>query len=148
MTNALWRVQLTLVWAWGLAVFGFLFALLGGPHGGNSDSVYDMVYAPLPDGVSVRGTAASPFTWLTAGAMAVAWLAPLAAVVLAWLGRRALRRGGELGLRDRVRAGTLAAVVIAASYLTPVGWTLVYGLTRWTAMNIWGEGPDAGSLGD
>ncbi|GAA3454944.1 hypothetical protein [Dactylosporangium matsuzakiense] len=150
MTNALWRTQLALVWAYGLAIFCFLFALLGGPHGGTSGSVYDMVYGPLPDGVSVRGSVASPVTWLTAAAMAVAWLAPLAAVALAWSGRRALRSGGDTGdtgLRDRVRAGTLAAAAIAVSYLTPVGWTLVYGLTRWTAMNIWGEGPDAGSLG-
>ncbi|MET7971447.1 hypothetical protein [Micromonospora sp. NPDC005305] len=35
----------------------------------------------------------------------------------------------------------------ARTYLTPVGWTLVYGLTRWTIMNIWGEGPDAAQLG-
>ena len=37
--------------------------------------------------------------------------------------------------------------VIAVSYLTPAGWTLVYALTRWTMMNIWGEGPDAARLG-
>ncbi|MEU7867116.1 hypothetical protein [Dactylosporangium sp. NPDC049140] len=147
MTNALWRAQLALVWAFGLAVFFFLAGLLGGPHGGNSNSVSDMVYAPLPEGVSVRGTTASPFMWLTATAMVVAWLAPLFGALLAWFGRRALKDEGEPGLRDRIRAGTLAAFVIVATYLTPVGWTLVYGLTRWTAMNIWGEGPDAAGLG-
>ena len=50
---------------------------------------------------------------------------PLAAAVLAWFGRRALKHDGESRLRDRIRAGTLAAFVIVATYLTPVGWTLV-----------------------
>lgn len=151
MTNRLWRAQLALVWAFGLAVFFFLFGLLGGPHGGNSNSVYDMVYAPLPEGTSVRGSLANPYAWFTLLGAMVAWLAPLLAAYLAWQGRRALRALGEtdadVTLRDRIRAGTLAAFVIAAAYLTPIGWTLVYGLTRWTFMNVWGEGPDAATLG-
>ncbi|MFE9657326.1 hypothetical protein [Micromonospora sp. NPDC006431] len=147
MTKGLWRAQLALVWAFGLAVFFFLFALLGGPHGGNSNGVYDMVYGPLPEGVSVRGSLAFPPAWFTLLAMAVAWLAPLIAAFLFWQGRRALKGDGEQGLRDRIQAGTVAAFVIVVSYLTPIGWTLVYGLTRWTIMNIWGEGPDAARLG-
>ncbi|WP_406073858.1 hypothetical protein [Micromonospora sp. NBC_01638] len=147
MTNGLWRTQLALVWAFGLAVFFFLFGLLGGPHGGDSNSVYDMVYAPLGEGQSARGSLAHPIAWLTVMAMVVAWLSPLLAAFLAWRGRRALKGEGEQALRDRIRAGTVAAFVIALSYLTPVGWTLVYGLTRWTMMNIWGEGPDAAQLG-
>ena len=147
MTNGLWRAQLALVWAFGLAVFFFLFGLLGEAHGGNSNSVYDMVYAPLGEGQSVRGSLAHPIAWFTVLAMAVAWLAPLFAALLAWRGWRALKGEGEQGLRDRIRAGTVAAFVIVVSYLTPVGWTLVYGLTRWTIMNIWGEGPDAAQLG-
>jgi hypothetical protein len=147
VTNRLWRAQLALVWAFGLAVFFFLFGLIGGPHGGNSNSVYDMVYAPLPEGTSIRGSLANPYAWLTLLAMAVAWLAPPFAVYLAWRGRRALKGEGEQALRDRIRAGTIAAFVIVAVYVTPVGWTLVYGLTRWTFMNIWGEGPDASQLG-
>ncbi|WP_144118435.1 hypothetical protein [Catellatospora sichuanensis] len=147
MTDRLWRAQLTLVWAFGLAVFLFLFDLLGGVHGGNSNSVYDMVYAPLPEGTSIRGSIANPFGVLTLLAMVVAWLAPLLAALLAWRGRQALKGEGEQSLRDRIQAGTIAAYVIVALYLTPVGWTLVYGLTRWTAMHIWGEGPDADSLG-
>jgi hypothetical protein len=147
MTNGLWRTQLALVWAFGLAVFFFLFGLLGGPHGGNSNSVYDMVYAPLDEGQSVRGSLAGPVAWFTMLAMVVSWLAPLFAAFLAWRGRRWLKREGEQALRDRIRAGTVAAFVIAVSYLTPVGWTLVYGLTRWTMINIWGEGPDAAKLG-
>ncbi|MGA8117438.1 MAG: hypothetical protein WCA46_27695 [Actinocatenispora sp.] len=147
MTNGLWRAQLALVWAFGLAVFVFLLDLLGGPHGGNSDSVADMVYSPLPEGESVRGTLSSPFTWFTLLAMAVAWLAPLFGTFLAWRGWRALKGEGEQTLRDRIRAGTVAAFVIVVSYLTPVGWTLVYGLTRWALMNVWGEGPEAARLG-
>ncbi|MFU8872874.1 hypothetical protein [Micromonospora sp. SL4-19] len=147
MTNGLWRAQLALVWAFGLAVFFFLFGLLGGPAGGNTNSVYDMVYAPLGEGQSVRGSLANPFAWFTMLAMAVAWLAPLFAALLAWRGRRALRDEGEQALRDRIRAGTVAAFVIVVSYLTPIGWTLIYGLTRWTIMTIWGEGPDAAQLG-
>lgn len=148
MTDRLWRAQLALVWAFGLAVSVFLFDLIGGVHGGNSNSVYDMVYAPLPEGTSVRGEILQPFGLLALLAMAVVWLAPLLAALLAWRGWRALRaEGGEQPLRDRIQAGTIAAYVIVALYLTPVGWTLVYGLTRWTAMNIWGEGPDAANLG-
>lgn len=147
MTSALWRAQLALVWAFGLAILFFLFGLLAGPHGGNSNSVYDMVYAPLGEGQSVRGSLAHPFAWFTLLAMAVAWLALPAAAFLAWRGRRALTGEGEPALRDRIRAGTVAAFVIAVSYLTPVGWTLLYGLTRWTMVNIWGEGPDAAQLG-
>ncbi|GAB4052257.1 hypothetical protein [Catellatospora paridis] len=147
MTDRLWRAQLTLVWAFGLAVFAFLYALLGGVHGGNSNSVYDMVYGPLPEGTSVRGSITQPFGVLTLLAMVAAWLVPLLAALLAWRGRRALKGEGEQSLRDRIQAGTIAAYVIVALYLTPVGWTLVYGLTRWTAMNIWGEGPDAANLG-
>lgn len=147
MTNGLWRAQLALVWAFGLAVFFFLLGLLGGTHGGDSNSVYDMVYAPLGEGQSVRGSLAHPFAWFTVLAMAAAWLAPLFAAFLVWRGRRALMGEGEQDLRDRIRAGTVAAFVIVVSYLTPVGWTLVYGLTRWTIMNIWGEGPDAAQLG-
>ncbi|GAA2395711.1 hypothetical protein Cme02nite_56080 [Catellatospora methionotrophica] len=148
MTDRLWRAQLTLVWAFGLAVCAFLCALLiGGVHGGNGTSVYAMVYAPLHEGTSIRGSLANPFGVLTLLGMVVAWLSPLAAVLLAWRGRRALRGEGEQSLRDRIEAGTIAAYVIAALYLTPVGWTLIYGLTRWTAMNIWGEGPNAANLG-
>ncbi|MEU8001031.1 hypothetical protein AB0B66_07705 [Catellatospora sp. NPDC049111] len=147
MTDRLWRAQLAMVWAFGLAVFVFLFDLIGGVHGGNSNSVYDMVYAPLPEGMSVRGSILQPFGLLTLLAMVAVWLAPPFAVLLAWRGRRALRGEGEQSLRDRIQAGTIAAYVIVALYLTPVGWTLVYGLTRWTAMNIWGEGPDAANLG-
>jgi hypothetical protein len=147
MTNRIWRAQLALVWAFGLAVFVFLFGLIGGVHGGNSNSVYDMVYAPLPEGTSVRGSLAGPYGLLTLLAMAVAWLAPLFAAYLAWRGRRALKGDGDQALRDRIVAGSIAAFVIVAVYLTPIGWTLVYGLTRWTAMNIWGEGPDAANLG-
>ena len=102
MTNGLWRTQLVLVWAYGLAAFFFLFGLLGGPHGGNSNSVYDMVYAPLGEGRSVRGSLAHPFAWFTMLAMAVAWLAPLFAAFLAWRGRRALKgEGKQQALRDR-----------------------------------------------
>jgi hypothetical protein len=95
----------------------------------------------------MRGSLDSPSSWFTVLALAVAWLAPLFATVLAWTGWRALKRDGEPALRDRIRAGTIAAFVILVIYLTPVGWTLVYGLTRWTAVNIWGEGPDAAGLG-
>ncbi|MEV0453610.1 hypothetical protein [Catellatospora methionotrophica] len=148
MTDRLWRAQLTLVWAFGLALFAFLSGLLiGGVHGGNGTSVYDMVYAPLHEGMSIRGSLIDPIGLLTLLGMVVAWLSPLAAVLLAWRGRRALKDEGEQSLRDRIQAGTIAAYVIAALYLTPVGWTLLYGLTRWTAMNIWGEGPDAANLG-
>lgn len=146
MTMRLWRAQLALVWAFGLAVFFFVYGLLGGPHGGNSNAVLDMVYGPLPEGVSVRGTLANPFAWFTFAAAVAAWLVPLFAVWLAWRGRRALKDEAEQSIRDRVRYGTIAAYVIVALYLTPVGWTLVYGLTRWSTMNIWGEGPDAGTL--
>jgi len=95
----------------------------------------------------MRGSLASPNAWLTFAAAAAAWLAPFAAIYLAWQGRRALR-GGELEtpLRDRLAYGTIAAYVIAASYLTPVGWTLVWGLTRVSTQYIWGEGPDAHNL--
>jgi hypothetical protein len=106
-----------------------------------------MVYAPLDEGLSVRGSLAGPVAWFTMLAMVVSWLAPLFAAFLAWRGRRWLKREGEQALRDRIRAGTVAAFVIAVSYLTPVGWTLVYGLTRWTMIDIWGEGPDAAQLG-
>ncbi|NUT33264.1 MAG: hypothetical protein HOV79_09335 [Hamadaea sp.] len=150
MTNRLWRAQLALVWAFGLAVFCFLFGLLGGPHGGNSNSVYDMVYAPLHDGMSVRGTLSNPIAWFTLLGAVVAWAAPVVAIVLAVRGRRAMAAATgpeKLDFRDRIRAGTVAAVVIVVAYLTPIGWTLVYGLTRWTFMNIWGEGPDAAQLG-
>jgi hypothetical protein len=63
--------------------------------------------------------------------------------------QRASREPG-LHLRDTLAdlgGQVVAAFVIAAFYLTPIGWTLVYGLTRWTMMNIWGEGPDAARLG-
>jgi hypothetical protein len=143
----LWRAQLALVWAFGLAVFIFLFGLLGGPHGGNTNAVYDMVYAPLPEGVSVHGSMASPFAWFTFVAAVLAWLVPLFAVLLAWRGRRVLKGEAEQAIRDRVRYGTIAAFVIVAFYLTPAGWTLVYGLTRWSMIDIWGEGPDAANLG-
>jgi hypothetical protein len=147
MTKALWRAQLALVWAFGFAVFSFLNGLTAAPHGGSSYSVYDVVYAPLPEGVSVLGSLMHPFAWFTVLATAVAWLAPLFAAVLAWSGWRALKVDGEPALRDRIQAGTIAAFVILVLYVTPVGWTLVYGLTRWTMMDVWGEGPAAAQLG-
>jgi hypothetical protein len=145
MTMRLWRAQLTLVWAFGLAVFFFLFDLLLGVH--YSSAVYDIVYAPLPEGVSVRGSMDNPFAWFIFVATVLAWLVPLFAVLLAWRGWRALKGEAEQAIRDRVRYGTIAAFVIVALYLTPVGWTLVYGLTRWSMVEIWGEGPDAANMG-
>ncbi len=147
MTNGLWRAQLALVWAFGLAVVVFLAELQYGLPLASTNGVYDRVYAPLHDGLSVRGSLSHPLTWSTLLAAAVAWVVPPIAALLAWSGRRALKGGGEHALRDRIRAGTVAAFVIVLVYLTPVGWTLVYGLTRWTLRNFWGEGPDAAELG-
>jgi hypothetical protein len=135
------------VWLYGIAVLLFLFGLLGGVGGGNTNSVYDRVYAPLPEGQSVRGEILSPFAWFTIVAAAIVWLAPFAAALLAWQGRKAKQDNPDPGTLDRLAYGTAASLAILGSYLTPVGWTLVYGLTRWSMMNIWGEGPDAANLG-
>lgn len=143
----LWRAQLTLVWLYGIAVVFFLFGLLTPVGGGTTNSVFDKVYAPLPEGHSVRGELLSPFTWFTIVSAAIVWLAPFAAAVLFWQGRKAKKDNPDPGTLDRLTYGTAASLAIALSYVTPIGWTLVYGLTRWSMIDIWGEGPDAATLG-